>query len=215
MIQFLNFSLGYISEHMNPKNKLAPLFEAQLELWEPDMVFVPSLDPNDEKGFTAMIDNLINDILKMSSLIERIDSTKEESYEDQIITNDDIVEMKDDVLNGIDRVIEEASDFCKTFENYSYLWLEERDAIMEVFLTYGRILTAEEIDRIGSEDKDVQVPVPCPPKMEAFREQIDHYENLFLDIEDMESYKVFNSWFQVFNLIALIVIKQKKFIFLN
>lgn len=68
---------------------------------------------------------------------------------------------------------------------------------MEIFLTYGRILTPEEIDRIGSEDKEVVPPVPCPPKMEAFREQIDHYENLFMDIEDMDSYKVFNSWFQV------------------
>lgn len=95
------------------------------------------------------------------------------------------------------QVVEEANDFCKTFENYSYLWLEERDAVMEIFLTYGRILTPEEIDKIGSEDKEVVAPVPCPPKMEAFREQIDHYENLFMDIEDMDSYKVFNSWFQV------------------
>lgn len=95
------------------------------------------------------------------------------------------------------QVIEEANDFCKTFENYSYLWLEERDAIMEIFLEYGRILTTEEIDKIGSEDKEVRQPVPSPPKMEAFREQIDHYENLYMDIEDMESYKVFNSWFQV------------------
>lgn len=68
---------------------------------------------------------------------------------------------------------------------------------MEVFLTYGRILTPEEADLIGAEDKEVQGPTPCPPKMEAFREQIDHYENLFLEIEDMESYKVFNLWFQV------------------
>lgn len=68
---------------------------------------------------------------------------------------------------------------------------------MEIFLTYGRILTPEEVDKIGSEDKDIQPPVPCVPKMEAFREQIDFYENLFLDIEDMESYKVFNYWFQV------------------
>ncbi|XP_045488493.1 dynein beta chain, ciliary [Pieris rapae] len=190
-------SMGYISEHMNPKNKLAPLFEAQLELLEPDMVFSPTLDSNDEKGFTALIDNLINDILKMSTLIERIDKQKTESYYEQIINHHDVIEMKEDIFDGIERVIDEANEFCKTFENYSYLWLEERDAIMEIFLEYGRILTPDEIDKIGSEDKDVQPPVPSPPKMEAFREQIDHYENLYMDIEDMESYKVFNSWFQV------------------
>ncbi|KAI8438867.1 hypothetical protein MSG28_011209 [Choristoneura fumiferana] len=150
-------SLGYISEHMEPKNKLAPLFEAQLELLAPDMVFNPSFDPNDKKGFTALIMSLIDDILKMASLVERIYLQKEESYETQITRNTDIVEMKEDILNGIEKVIEDANDFCKTFENYSFLWLEERDAVMEIFLTYGRILAPEEIDKIGSEDKDVDV----------------------------------------------------------
>lgn len=189
--------MGYITEHMNPKNKLAPLFEAQLELLDPDMVFAPSLDPNDEKGFTAMIKGIIDDIQKMSSLVERIDPKKEETYEHQIIHHEDINEMKEDVLNGIERVIEDANEFCKTFENYSFLWLEERDAVMEIFLTYGRILSPDEVDKIGSEDKDVVPPTPCAPKMDAFREQIDHYENLFMEIEDMESYKIFNCWFQV------------------
>ncbi|KAL4703187.1 hypothetical protein ACJJTC_018259 [Scirpophaga incertulas] len=190
-------SLGYISEHMNPKNSLSPLFEAKLELLEPDMVFSPSLDPNDEKGFMEMIKGIISDILVMSKLIVRIDENKEKSYEHDIVKSEDVIEMKDEIVNAIEKVIEDANEYCKTFENYAYLWLEERDAIMEIFLTYGRILQPEEIDRIGSEDKDNPPPTPCPPKMEAFREQIDQFENLFLDIEDMDSYKVFNCWFQV------------------
>lgn len=68
---------------------------------------------------------------------------------------------------------------------------------MEMFLTYGRILTPEEIDKIGCDDKDYIGPQSTPPKMEAFREQIDHYENLFMDIEEMEPYKIFSCWFQV------------------
>lgn len=184
---------------MNTKNKLSPLFEAQLELLDPDMVFAPSLDPNNEKGFTALIKGLINDILKMSALVERIDPKKDKSYEEFIQNHIDVVEMKEEILNGIERVIEDANEFCKTFENYGYLWLEERDAVMEVFLTYGRILTPEEVDRIGSEDKEISAtaPKPCPPKMDAFREQIDHFENLFMDIEEIDSYKIFNCWFQV------------------
>lgn len=89
---------------MNPKNKLAPLFEAQLELLAPDMVFCPSLDPNEEKGFTAMINSLIEDTLKISTLIDRIDPKKEESYEAQIINNNDIIDMKEEILNNIERV---------------------------------------------------------------------------------------------------------------
>lgn len=89
---------------MDPKNKLAPLFQAQLELLEPDMVFSPSLDPSDKKGFKAIVKSLIDDILKMASLVERIDPKQECSYEDQILCNDDIAEMKDEILNGIDKV---------------------------------------------------------------------------------------------------------------
>lgn len=71
---------------------------------------------------------------------------------------------------------------------------------MEIFLTYGRILTPDEVDKLALDEKDRvegDVPVPCEPKMEAFREQIDHYENLFMEIEDMQPYKIFNNWFQV------------------
>lgn len=105
-INYVFFSLGYISEHMDSKNKLAPLFQAQLELLEPEMVFAPSLDPNDKKGFTAIIKSLIADILKMSKLIERIDPRQSQSYENKIIENEDIIEMKEDILNGIEKVMD-------------------------------------------------------------------------------------------------------------
>lgn len=43
-------SLGYVAEQMDPSNNYAPLFESRLELLEPNLIFVPSLDPNDPKG---------------------------------------------------------------------------------------------------------------------------------------------------------------------
>lgn len=89
---------------MNPNNKLAPLFEAQLELLDPDMVFVPSLDPTAEKGFTALIKGLIDDVLNMATLIERIDKQKGQSYENEIVSSEDIIEMKEEILNGIEKV---------------------------------------------------------------------------------------------------------------
>lgn len=89
---------------MNPNNKLAPLFEAQLELLDTDMMFAPSLDPNDEKGFTAMIGSLISDILRMTTLINRIDTKNSETYTEQIINTDDIVDMKVEIMNGIEKV---------------------------------------------------------------------------------------------------------------
>jgi dynein heavy chain len=57
---------------MDPNNGFAPLFKAQLELREPDLVFVPSLDLNAPDCFASMVEGLINDIIKMAGLIPRI-----------------------------------------------------------------------------------------------------------------------------------------------
>lgn len=57
---------------MDPANQFAPLFEAQLELREPDLVFVPPLDSESPKNFSSLVQGLINDILKMANLIPRI-----------------------------------------------------------------------------------------------------------------------------------------------
>lgn len=65
-------SLGYLAEHMDPANQFAPLFEAQLELREPDLVFVPPLDSESPKNFSSLVQGLINDIMKMAHLIPRI-----------------------------------------------------------------------------------------------------------------------------------------------
>lgn len=89
----------------------------------------------------------------------------------------------------------EAANFCGSFENYSYLWLEDRESVMEMFLIYGRQLTNEELDVMGIDES--LGPPPMAPKMDAFREQIDNYENLFIEIENMAPYQIFNSWFQV------------------
>lgn len=65
-------SLGYLAEHMDPANQFAPLFEAHLELREPDLVFVPPLDTDSPNNFSSLVQGLIHDIIKMADLIPRI-----------------------------------------------------------------------------------------------------------------------------------------------
>lgn len=78
---------------------------------------------------------------------------------------------------------------------YAYLWLEDRDMTMQQFLEYNKQLTPEELEMIAA--LDPKAPQKCPPRIEHFREQIDLYENLYLEIEDMEVSKVFCGWFRV------------------
>lgn len=182
-------------ENMDPNNNLAPLFESRLELLEPELVFVPSLNPTDPNGFNFLLAALVTDITFMSSLIPRLLKNADESYDQKITNNTDIQDMKVEILQGVDRVIQEAAQFCRDFERYSYLWLEDREFSMEVFLEYGRQLEADELEMISNKDPDA--PQPCPPTIEAFREQIDHYESLYLEIEKIEPFQIFNAWFQV------------------
>lgn len=195
LLKTVGVSVGYIVENMDPENNYAPLFEARLELREPDMVFVPSLNPEDSMGFNNMLVELVRDILKMASLIKRLKKNEKRSYGDMVKENQDIIDMRREILNGVDLVMEEAAMFCRQFERYSYLWLDDRHECMEYFLEYGRMLDADEIELIQMNDPSA--PKPCPPTIEAFREQIDNYESLFNEIEDIAPFQVFSSWFQV------------------
>nr|CAD7593189.1 unnamed protein product [Timema genevievae] len=189
-------SLGYLTENIDPASGLAPLFEAQLELHDPDLVYVPSVDPEDPDGFISLVKGLTSDIIGMADLVPRVSSVKSDAgYKVDMENNEDIREMKNEILEAVQRVIEEANDFSKGFETYCYLWLDDREQYMLQFLKYGRQLTNDELDLMTMEDSTA--PEPSPPKMEQFREQIDNYENLYLEIEEMEPIHVFNGWFQV------------------
>lgn len=188
-------SLGYIAEQMDPANNYAPLFESRLELLEPILIFVPSLDPSDPKGFINLLSVLIDDITKMSSLIVRLRTDSDDTYMDKIDKNADMSDMKMEILDGVDKVVQEAAEFCRGFERYSYLWLEDRQICMDMFLQYGRFLEQDEVDMITM--RDPSAPEQSLPTIEAFREQIDNYESLFAEIEGIDAFQIFNSWFQV------------------
>lgn len=50
----------------------APLFEAQLDLKVPNMAFTPSLEFGAADGFFELVESLINDVFRMSSLVPRL-----------------------------------------------------------------------------------------------------------------------------------------------
>ncbi|XP_066247509.1 dynein beta chain, ciliary [Euwallacea similis] len=195
LYQSVGCSLGYINEHMDHTNKLAPLFEAHLLLQEPNIVFIPSLDPKDPEGFHALINTLISDIMETSCIVPRLSLKNTESYKDEIDQNQDISDIKADILVNVDKVLEEAFEFSNGFQVYSYLWLDDRDEYLGQILNYGRPLTNDELDLVLM--KDPQSPKLAPPKMETFREQIDNFETLFAEVERIQEKEIFNEWFQL------------------
>lgn len=75
------------------------------------------------------------------------------------------------------------------------MWLEDREIVMQQFLEYSRQLTIDEMEMIAL--LDPKAPPKCIPRMEQFREQIDLYEGLYLEIEEMTAFRVFCGWFRV------------------
>ncbi|XP_067212065.1 dynein beta chain, ciliary [Linepithema humile] len=187
-------SLGYLAESMDPIGQCEALLEAKLELREPDLYYMPSLEPEDPDGLDQLILGLLNDITGMAALVPRLKSDFA-GYAEELRHDDDIKGMKDEILTSVATAVEEATDFCSNFEGYAYLWLDDRDVVMQQFLEYSRQLSMEEMDMVAVQDP--KGPTKSPPKMDQFREQIDLYESLYLEIEEMDLSKVFRGWFRV------------------
>lgn len=73
MVPFV-YSLGLFVEEMDVKNDRLPLFEVLLQLEENDIVFTPSLqiDLDNPHCFYGIINNLLEDILHMGSIVPRV-----------------------------------------------------------------------------------------------------------------------------------------------
>ena len=108
-------SLGYLAENMDPTGQSEPLLEAQLELREPDLFFVPSLEPDDPDGLEQLVSSLLSDITGMAKLVPRLKQDLP-SYAEEIENDEDICGMKNEILTAVNKAIDEATDFCGVFE---------------------------------------------------------------------------------------------------
>ena len=108
-------SLSYFVENMDIANQNYPLLEARLELREPDIFYVPSLDPDDPDGLEQLINDLLQDIIGIAQLVERVKKNNE-PYKEEIEKDEDICAMKNEILLALHKAIDEATEFCEIFE---------------------------------------------------------------------------------------------------
>lgn len=66
-------SICYLLDETDPESNVSPLFEIQLSLEVPHLVFRPAVDPDDPEGFYAFYEGLLLDIMRMGTLISRVD----------------------------------------------------------------------------------------------------------------------------------------------
>ncbi|XP_064397591.1 dynein beta chain, ciliary-like isoform X3 [Halichondria panicea] len=170
-----------------------PLLEAKLELQAPDMFLTPTLEQDAPDGFYRLVEGLIDDIFKFGTLMPRL--TKQHQQPDYLAELDEIAElsdMKDEILSRVSSAITQSMEFCQSYENYAYLWVDDRNEFLRQFLIYGHVLTPEEVEEAGN----VGVP-ETPPSLNQFNEQVDSYEKIHSEVEQFQGTTVFNLWFRI------------------
>ncbi|KGL87447.1 Dynein heavy chain 9, axonemal, partial [Charadrius vociferus] len=206
-------SLKYLLENTDPKAGLAPLFEVQLDLVIPDLVFRPSLDPGTNDGFYDMVESLLNDIYRISSLVPRLAKHSGfPHYQADMEDMADLVDMRHELMGRVQAVMMACCDYRSAFDHYSYLYGDDRKEFCRQFLLYGHILTAAEIEAHAEDG----VP-ETPPTLQQFREQIDSYEKIYEEVNRIEPISIFHSWLKVdarpFKASLLNVIKRWSLVF--
>lgn len=79
----------------------------------------------------------------------------------------DLIDIREELSNLVLSAMKEAEDYQDSLEKYSYLWLDDPQEFMRNFLTYGRAVTAEELE--GRPEDTIP---KSPPTLNQFQEQV-------------------------------------------
>ncbi|XP_064179132.1 dynein heavy chain 9, axonemal [Anguilla rostrata] len=186
-------SLKFLLDNTDPKAALSALFEAQLELQVPDIVFRPSLEFGASDGFYDLVEGIINDIYRSSSLMPRLaEHSSFPHYQADMEDMADLADMRQLLMDCTQQAMSKCCEYRNTFEHYAYLYVDDRKEFMRQFLLYGHVLTSEEIQAHADEG----VP-EHPPTLEQFKEQVDSYEKIYNEVLALEPINVFDGWMRV------------------
>ena len=195
LVRCVKCSLDYMYDNMEDKSDQIPLFAAKLELQMPKMIFSPTLDASssDGKSFQNLVSSVIEDIFQQASLVKRVSQNHLHSdYVTDMEENPELAGLREELLDKVSIAVSDALKHADKYEQYQHLWEDDRQEFLRQFLTYGHILTPDEIEAHAGE------PVPeSPPKITQFKEQIDSYEELYCSINGFKDTEIFNNWFKI------------------
>ncbi|NWT53909.1 DYH9 protein, partial [Erythrocercus mccallii] len=186
-------SLKYLLENTDPKAGLAPLFEVQLDLVIPDLVFHPPLDPGTHGGFCDMVEGLLQGIYHISSLVPRLASHSGFChYQADLEAMPSLGAARQELQSRAGAAAAACREHRAGLERFSHLYGEDRRELCRQFLLYGRALTPADLEARGEEG----VP-EAPPTLQQFREHIGSYERLYEEVAAMEPVRTFQGWLRL------------------
>lgn len=112
-----------------------PLFELKLELYE-NVTFEPEIGETTTATLTVRntIRNWINDFFSIASYINRLDTTAQGDYLQEIRNYFEIRESQANISSSLDIIEESCNEFRKKFDEYAYLWRNDPKKAFNDFL---------------------------------------------------------------------------------
>uniref|UniRef100_A0A3P9AKI4 Dynein axonemal heavy chain 17 n=1 Tax=Esox lucius TaxID=8010 RepID=A0A3P9AKI4_ESOLU len=181
-------SLKFFLDNTDQRGGVAPLFEAQLDLRVPEMVFNPSLEYGASDSFYDLVESLVNDIYRTSSLVPRLASHSSfPHYQADMEDMADLADMRQLLMERVQGAMATCCEYRNSLEGYAYLYVDDRKEFMRQFLLYGHALTSQEIEAHAEDG----VP-ENPPTLEQSVDGRIHEE-----VQGMEPVCVFHGWMRV------------------
>uniref|UniRef100_A0A4W2DC87 Dynein axonemal heavy chain 11 n=1 Tax=Bos indicus x Bos taurus TaxID=30522 RepID=A0A4W2DC87_BOBOX len=191
--QAIMHDLDFFLKNTEKQLKPAPFFQAQMILMPPEILFKPSLEREAGDGFYDLVEEMLCSSFRMSAQMKRVAAHLEtENYQSDVDNMLGLAEGRQEIMRRVADVISKVLDFRNTLDTYAYLWVEDRAEFMKHFLLYGPTVSAEEMEPHVNEEVPEQSPT-----LEQFKEQIDIYEALYVQMSKFDDFRVFDSWFKV------------------
>ncbi|XP_077280961.1 dynein beta chain, ciliary [Temnothorax americanus] len=192
-------SICYLLDETDPESNVSPLFEIHLSLEIPYIVFRPAVDPDDPEGFYAFYERLLLDIMRMGTLIPRVDpdiATERKHYGADLAEEENIIFMLEETCNRIKLGLVQAQEYIVIFEPFSWLWLDDRQQYLNLFLRFGRALTDEEKEMVAQENLSEYLK-ERKPGLADFKREIDYFMELYKKCDEFENEKIFLRWLRL------------------
>ncbi|XP_011314378.1 dynein beta chain, ciliary-like [Fopius arisanus] len=201
LVQAVSTSICYILDDTDPEASIFPLFEVQLSLDPPDIVFRPPVQIADPKGFYVFYEGLMFDMMKMGTLIPRLDPEKaleRENYGIDLAEDSRIVFMLEETCNRVKQVLVQAQEYAQTYEEYCWLWLDDRQEYLNNFLRFARSLNDEEKELATQSPELIgQVIKDKTPDLSDFKREIDYFMDYYKKCSEIENEKILFKWLRI------------------
>ncbi|KAK2582958.1 hypothetical protein KPH14_009015 [Odynerus spinipes] len=201
LVQAVSTSLCYILDETDPESHFFPLFEIQLSLDNSNLVFQPSVDIDDPDGFYAFYEGLLLDIMKMGTLIKRIDpdiAEEREHYGIDLAEEENITFMLEETSNRIKLGLYQAEEYIQVFKPLSWLWLDDKKEYLDLFLRFGRKLTKEEKNIVTQSPHNLPDTIKeRKPTLEDYRREIDFFMDLYKECDQIEDEHILLCWLRI------------------